>query len=87
MKRKPTVNPIEKTSDMSEISLGKIDTAHLTMIFQRGTDVPGVFQKCLFSLPDKHLFSTSCLEHVLEIINNCPLNDEAAKRNFNDMLR
>ncbi|CAI9281519.1 unnamed protein product [Lactuca saligna] len=68
MKRNPTVNPIGKANDMSEMILGKIDMAHLTVMFQQRTDVAGTFQKCLFALPDKHLFSMSCLEHVLEII-------------------
>ena len=61
MKRKPTVNPIGKASDMNEMSMGKTDTAHLNVMFQRGTDVPGVFQKYLFALPNIHLFSTSYL--------------------------
>ena len=64
LKRKPSVNPIRKASGMSEMSMGKVNTIHLIVMFQHGTDVPIVFQKCLFTLPDKHLFSTSCLEHV-----------------------
>lgn len=64
MKRKPTLNPIGKASDMSKMILGKIDMAHLTVMFQQRTDVVGTFQKCLFALPDKHLYSMSCLKHV-----------------------
>ena len=87
LNRKPTVNQIGKASDMSEMCMGKIDTDHWTVMFQRGTGAPGAFQKCLFALPEKHLFSTSYIDHILEIINKCSLNDTTAKKNYNDMIQ
>ena len=33
LNRKPTMNPIRKASDISKISMGKIDTVHLTLMF------------------------------------------------------
>ena len=87
LKRKPIVNPIRKSCDINEMSMGKIETIYLTVMFQHGTDVPGAFQKGLFTLPGKHLFSTTCLEHILEIINKCSLKDSTAKKKFDDMIR
>ena len=43
-------------------------------------------QKCLFALADKHLYTTSCLEYVLGIINRCKQNSEDDKKYFNDMI-
>ena len=61
---------------------GKIDTKHHTVMFIRGE-----CQNCMFALVDKHLFSTSFLEHILEIIQRCNQNSAADKKMFTDMLR
>ena len=53
-----------------------------TVMFIRGEG-----QKCLFAFVDKHLFSTACLEHILEIIQRCNQNTAADKKMFTDMLR
>ena len=44
-------------------------------------------KNAFFALIDKHLFSTTCLEHILEIIHMCNQNNEADKKLFTDMLR
>ena len=41
----------------------------------------------MFALVDKHLFSTTCLEHILEIIQRCDQNNAANEKLFVDMLR
>lgn len=56
-------------------------------MFHRGTEERGDFAKRLFALPDKHLFSTTCLNYILEIIEGCPANDVDSKKNFHDMIR
>ena len=61
---KPTVKPIGKPSCLNKMKMGKIDQKHLTIMFTRGEG-----EKFLFALADKHLFSTSCLEDVLDIIH------------------
>lgn len=65
LRRMPTVKPIGKASDVNKMRMGQIDTEQWTMMFTKGADPP---LKCMFALPDKHLFSTICLEHILDII-------------------
>lgn len=84
LRRMPTVKPIGKASDVNKMHMGQIDTEQWTMMFTKRADHP---LKCMFALPDKHLFSTICLEHILDIINRCKSNDVASKKNFNDILR
>lgn len=55
-------------------------------MFHWGSKERGDFSKCLFALPNKHLFSTSCLNYMLEITCNCTANDGAAKKSFSDMI-
>ena len=43
-------------------------------------------QKCLFALPDKHFFSTTFLEFILEITGQCQMNDKASKKVYSDMI-
>ncbi|XP_023742892.1 uncharacterized protein LOC111891036 [Lactuca sativa] len=50
-------------------------------------DAQGEGQKCLFARVDKHLFLTTCLEHILEIIQRCDQNNVVDKKLFVDMLR
>ena len=61
---------------------GKIDSKYHTVMLIRGEG-----QKCMFALVDKHLFSMSCLDHILEIIQRCDQNSAANKKLFTDMLR
>lgn len=68
LRRKPTVKPISKASDLNNMSMGQIDTKHWTVMFTIGSNPP---LKCMFALPDKHMFSTVCIEHILDIINKC----------------
>lgn len=86
LSEKPIVNPIGKASDLNKMRISKIDTEHWTVMLNKGNDASGSLMKCLFALTDKHLFSTSCFEHILDIINRCKYNDAAAKKSFNDML-
>ena len=38
LKQNPTVNPIGRASEMSEMRMGKIDLEHYIAMFQRGKD-------------------------------------------------
>ena len=67
---------------MSVMIKGKIDPQFHTVLFTRGEG-----PKCLFALADKHFFSTTCLEHILEIIYKCDQNGDADKKLFSEMLR
>ena len=54
LRKKPTVTPIGKASDMNKMKMGKIDTKYHTVMFTHGEN-----QKFLFSLLKKHLLSTT----------------------------
>ena len=82
MNKKPTVKPTPKPGDVNMMKLGQIDSANLTVMFTKREGL-----KFLFALADKHLFSTDCLEHIINIIHRCKQNSAADKKNFIDMLR
>ena len=67
---------------MNTVVRGKIDPKFHIVMFMRSEG-----QKCLFALIHKHLFSTSYLEHILEIIHRCNQKNEADKKMFTNMLR
>ena len=64
------------------MTLSQIDSAHLTVMFTRAKG-----ERFLFALVDKDLFSTDCLEHIINSIHRCKANSESDKKNFTDMLR
>ena len=80
--KRTTIKTMGKTGNVNTMIKGKIDSKYHTVMFLRGEG-----QKCLFALVDKHLFSTTCLEHILEIIQRCDQNSAADKKLFVDMLR
>ena len=82
MNKKPSVKPTSKPGDVDQIKLGQIDSTNLIVMFTKGER-----HKFLFALVDKHLFSTDCLEHIINIIHRCKQNSAADKKNFTDMLR
>ena len=82
MNKKPTVKTTPKPGDVNKMKMGQIDSTYLTVMFTKGEA-----HRFLFSLVDKHLFSTDCLEHIINIIHRCKKNLEADKKNFTDMLR
>ncbi|KAL7600954.1 hypothetical protein Lser_V15G23568 [Lactuca serriola] len=82
MKKKLSVKPTSKPDDVNQMKLGQIDSTNLTVMFTKGKRI-----KFLFALVDKHLFSTECLEHIINIIHRCKENSAADKKNFKDMLR
>ncbi|KAL7607684.1 hypothetical protein Lser_V15G10021 [Lactuca serriola] len=80
--KRTTIKPMGRAGNINSMIKGKINTKYHTVMFLRGEG-----QKCLFALIDKHLFSTACLEHILEIIQRCNQNSAADKKLFTDMLR
>ena len=80
-RKKPTISPIGSASDLNKMQMGRIDPKRNSVMFTRNEG-----QKCLFALADKHLYTTTCLEHVLGIINRCKQNSEDDKKYFNDMI-
>ncbi|KAL7589608.1 hypothetical protein Lser_V15G41254 [Lactuca serriola] len=82
MNKKPSVKPTSKHGDVNKMKLGQIDSTNLTVMFTKGER-----HMFMFALVDKHLFSTDCLEHIINIIHRCNQNSVAEKKYFIDMLR
>ena len=82
LRKRLTVKPTGKPGDVNKMKLGQIDSTNLTVMFTRNEG-----ERFLFSLVDKHLFSTSCFEHILDITQRCKQNSDSYKKNFKDMLR
>ena len=80
-RKKPTISPVGSASDLNKMQMGRIDPKRNSVMFTRNEG-----QKCLFALADKHLYTTTCLEPVLGIINRCKQNSEDDKKYFNDMI-
>ena len=85
LRKKPTVLPEAFVKDIEKLKMGKIEKDNWSAMFHQGSKERGDIQKCLFTLPDKHVFSTSCLNYVLEIIEQCNANDAAMKKFYSDM--
>ncbi|KAL7585290.1 hypothetical protein Lser_V15G44552 [Lactuca serriola] len=81
-KKKPTISPVSSTSDLNMMQMGKIDPKRNSVMFTRNEG-----QKCLFALADKHLYTTTCMEHVLGIIHRCKQNSADDKKYFDDMIQ
>ena len=56
------------------------------MAFQMREQNDADFHKVCFFLLDKHLFTTSCQEHVLDMINKYKGNSKGNKKCFSDMI-
>ncbi|KAL7595028.1 hypothetical protein Lser_V15G29179 [Lactuca serriola] len=82
LKKKPTISPVGSASDLNQMQMGKIDSRRNLVMFTRNEG-----QKCLFALADKHLYTTSCLEHVLGIIHRCKQNTADDVKYFDDMIQ
>ncbi|KAL7616414.1 hypothetical protein Lser_V15G03913 [Lactuca serriola] len=80
-KKKPKVKPVGSASDLNQMQMGKIDSRRNSVMFTRAEG-----QKCLFALADKHLYTTTCLEHILFIIKQCKDNSADDIKYFNDMI-
>lgn len=57
------------------------------MIFQQSARDGTKAQRCLFSLSDKHLYSTSCLNYIMELIGQSKANNAASMKCFANMIR
>ncbi|KAL7604926.1 hypothetical protein Lser_V15G18168 [Lactuca serriola] len=80
-KKKPKVKPVGSASDLNQMQMGKIDSRRNSVMFTRAEG-----QKCLFALADKHLYTTTCLEHILFIVKQCKDNSADDIKYFNDMI-
>ncbi|CAI9293781.1 unnamed protein product [Lactuca saligna] len=73
LRNKPFVLPKEALKDISKMKLGRIHRDNWSVAFQQ-SDRDGMnVHKCLSSLRDKHLYSTSCLNYIMSITKQCKL--------------
>ena len=70
LRRKPSVLPKQAPEDLEKMKLGKIYKEGWYMVFPAREQIVSEYHKACFFLKDKHLYSTSCLEHVLRMTNN-----------------
>ncbi|CAI9282163.1 unnamed protein product [Lactuca saligna] len=66
LRKKPTVLPKEPLKDLDKMKLGRIRKDDWSMAFQIQENFDDNFHRVFFFLPDKHLYSTPCLEYILE---------------------
>ncbi|CAI9281738.1 unnamed protein product [Lactuca saligna] len=70
--------------------VGKMDVEIATVLRRNPCvlpkEVPGEFHKACLFLADKHLFTTSFLEYVLDMVNKYNGNNTSDKKCFSDMI-
>ena len=81
----PTTKTDPAPSDICKFPLGKIYSEHWSVAYN-SRDGDTVTKK-LFFLRDKHLFKTSSLEKILDMIQAYKGNSESDKKCFADMLK
>lgn len=81
LRKRPTIKPSSKNQNPNKMRLGVIDKQYMTVMFTRRE-----VDKFVFALDNKHLFSTTCLEHIVELVNRCKQNSVSDKKYFMDML-
>ena len=87
LRKKPTVLPMEALNDINKMRQGKMEKDNWSVTFQKSSRDGTNVHRCLFCLPDKHLYSTSCLNYVLEITKKNKGNDAADKKCFTYMIK
>ncbi|CAI9294098.1 unnamed protein product [Lactuca saligna] len=68
LRRKPIVNLKESSKDINKMKLRRIKKENRSVMLQQSARESSNLQKCLFTLYDKHIYSTSCLNYNLELI-------------------
>ncbi|CAI9263647.1 unnamed protein product [Lactuca saligna] len=71
--------------DLTKRKIGKIQKENRSVVFQRREGQETV--KKLFRLPDKHLYSTGTLNHILELVAAYKGNSPSDLKCFIDMIK
>lgn len=85
LKKRLVVDPIEETKDFQKRRLGKIKKKDQSVVYQRRSG--DKVQKSLLFLFDKHLYSTTVLNHIMDLTVACKLNDVGELKGFGDMIK
>ncbi|CAI9288377.1 unnamed protein product [Lactuca saligna] len=73
-RQKPVVFPKVALEDFDQMKLGKIRNKGWCMALQIKERTYVDFHKVCFYLADKHLYTTYCLQYILEFIDKCKAN-------------
>ncbi|CAI9284265.1 unnamed protein product [Lactuca saligna] len=87
LRKKPTVHPKETLKDLEKMKLGRIRKDDWSVAFQILERAYSDFHRVCVFVPNKHLYSTQCLEYILELINQCKVNSVGDKKCFIDMIK
>ncbi|CAI9289698.1 unnamed protein product [Lactuca saligna] len=80
LRRKPTVLPKEAPNDVSKMKLKRIQKDNWSVAFQQSARDGTNVHKFLFSLSEKHLYSSSYLNYIVGITDQYKVNDVADKK-------
>ncbi|CAI9269764.1 unnamed protein product [Lactuca saligna] len=69
LQRKPSVLPKDNLDGFDKLKHGKIPKDGWCVAFQLKEQIDAYFHKVCYLLDDKHLFSTSCMEYILDFVN------------------
>ncbi|CAI9287320.1 unnamed protein product [Lactuca saligna] len=83
-RKKHVLKSESEPKDLDKMKLGRIGKDNWSVAFQKSEGKK--VQKCSFFLLDKHLYSTSCLNYILELTEACKENEDSDKKCFLDIL-
>ena len=66
--------PKEAPEDLIKMKLGKIRKDGWCLAFQMKERTDADFHKVCFYLADRHLYTTPCLQYILEFMDKCKGN-------------
>ena len=87
LRMKPNVLPKDTADGFYKMKLGKIRKDEWCVAFQLKEWIDADFQKVCFFLDDKHLFTTSCLEYILDFVGKFRGNNKGDKKCFLDIIQ
>ncbi|CAI9297193.1 unnamed protein product [Lactuca saligna] len=84
--KKNKVHPKEHMNDLDRMKLGRIRKDDWSVGFQIRERAYANFHRVCFFLPNRNLYSTSCLEYILDFINQCKANSVEDQKCFSNMI-
>ncbi|CAI9277065.1 unnamed protein product [Lactuca saligna] len=82
LRRKPFVQPKEASNGFEKLKLGKVYNEGWYVVFQARERNDAGFHKVCIILLDKHLYTTTFLEYILEMVHNFKGNSQGDKKMF-----
>ncbi|CAI9274747.1 unnamed protein product [Lactuca saligna] len=87
VRKKPYVLPKEAMNDVTKMKLERIHRDNSSVTLQQSNRDGTNIHKCIFSLPDNHLYSTSCQNYIVGITEQCKENNVPNKKCFSNMIK